>query len=295
MRFKAQLAGFDAREIEDVVEQAEQGACRLLGLVGMVGLARLQGALPQQLEHAQHGVHRGADFMAHVGQEVRFGAIGRFRFAGAHFERMARGAPFAQVGRHAQVTDQGTVFMLERGHRQQYRHACAVLAQEGPFVFVGQAPQRLGDEYIEARRERLAQFARKFRGPRRHLVRVMKNHRRDPSDDLVGGMAEQALRRRIEDGDPAADIAGDDCIGGVVEDRLLLGRQVADLRGALDHLAFQRAVQLENLRRAGLLRADVAHGFGRADHLAAGGADRRNRHGNVDQSAVLAAPPRLMA
>ncbi|MNF49039.1 hypothetical protein D3C84_303020 [compost metagenome] len=34
----------------------------------------------QQLQHAQHAIHRRAQFMAHHGQKVRLGVVGRFRF-----------------------------------------------------------------------------------------------------------------------------------------------------------------------------------------------------------------------
>ena len=59
-------------EIQYVVDDAEQGLCRRVNLVDVVVLARVQSAAQRQIGHAQNGVHRRADFVAHVGQETRF-------------------------------------------------------------------------------------------------------------------------------------------------------------------------------------------------------------------------------
>ncbi len=53
----------------------------------MRGLAELalvwrQLGVEQQLGHAEHAVHRRADLVAHVGEELRFGAVGSLRLAG---------------------------------------------------------------------------------------------------------------------------------------------------------------------------------------------------------------------
>ncbi len=45
---------------------------------GQFLLLWVEGGLQQQVGHAQHPDHRGADFMAHVGQELGFGLAGRF-------------------------------------------------------------------------------------------------------------------------------------------------------------------------------------------------------------------------
>ena len=76
--FEFEVAGFDLRHVEDVVEDLQQvlgGAMRLLdvvaGLLGQVVVERQQG-------HADHGIHRRADLVAHVGQKGRLGAGGGF-------------------------------------------------------------------------------------------------------------------------------------------------------------------------------------------------------------------------
>ncbi len=44
--------------------------------LGELALARRERGLEQQVAHADHAVHRGADLVAHVGQELRLRAIG---------------------------------------------------------------------------------------------------------------------------------------------------------------------------------------------------------------------------
>jgi hypothetical protein len=71
-----QLAGLDLGKVEDVVDDAEQvlgGAMDLLDVVALLGGGRDLG-LQREVRHADDGVHRRADFVAHVGQEVALGA-----------------------------------------------------------------------------------------------------------------------------------------------------------------------------------------------------------------------------
>ena len=71
-----QLAGLDLGEVKDVVEDAEQAFRRLLHRLQktalLVDFVRVQG----QVGHAEDGVHRRPDFMAHVGQKLAFGPVG---------------------------------------------------------------------------------------------------------------------------------------------------------------------------------------------------------------------------
>ncbi|EZP46142.1 hypothetical protein BW39_05793 [Delftia sp. RIT313] len=65
-------------EIEDVVDHGQKGAGRALHLLQVAALARCQRGLLHQARHADDGIHGCADFVAHDGQEIRFGAFGRF-------------------------------------------------------------------------------------------------------------------------------------------------------------------------------------------------------------------------
>jgi signal transduction histidine kinase len=44
--------------------------------LAVILLARVHLGLAQQLQHAQHRIHRRADLVAHIGHEVRLGAAG---------------------------------------------------------------------------------------------------------------------------------------------------------------------------------------------------------------------------
>ena len=71
-----ELAGLDLRKIQEVVDQPEQAAGRRPHRVERLPLARAQRSIEHQLSHAEDGVHRGPDVMAHVGEELVLGAIG---------------------------------------------------------------------------------------------------------------------------------------------------------------------------------------------------------------------------
>ena len=71
-----QPAGFDFREVQDVVDDAQQGAGRIDDGVHRLGLLRLKARMRQQLAHAQHAVHRRANLVTHGGQESTLGAVG---------------------------------------------------------------------------------------------------------------------------------------------------------------------------------------------------------------------------
>ena len=82
-RLQRQLAGLDLGEVKDVVEDAQQHGCRAVHLVEVVALLGVQGGAQGEVGHADDGVHRRADFVAHVGQEHRLGLRGRLSlFAG---------------------------------------------------------------------------------------------------------------------------------------------------------------------------------------------------------------------
>ena len=79
-RLDLQLARLDLREIEDVVDDGEQalaGAGDDFRLPLARAAARSLAASRSAID--QHAIHRRADFMAHRGEKIRFGAIGLFR------------------------------------------------------------------------------------------------------------------------------------------------------------------------------------------------------------------------
>ncbi|MNR28340.1 hypothetical protein D3C85_1456610 [compost metagenome] len=54
---------------------------RLLDLVDIVALARIQVGFQRQVAHADDHVHRRANLMAHVGQEVALVLVGDLKLA----------------------------------------------------------------------------------------------------------------------------------------------------------------------------------------------------------------------
>ena len=78
-----EFAGFDFGEVQDVVDDAQQVLAGGLDFAQVIELLRAEFGFEHQVGHAQHRVHGGADFVAHVGQKVGFGAVGGFgRFFG---------------------------------------------------------------------------------------------------------------------------------------------------------------------------------------------------------------------
>ncbi len=73
-RFELHLAGFDLREIQQVVDHRQQAVGRPVYDRGHAALLAVEVRLQQQFGHCRHAVHRRADLVAHHGQEVGFGA-----------------------------------------------------------------------------------------------------------------------------------------------------------------------------------------------------------------------------
>ncbi|MNF54923.1 hypothetical protein D3C84_363670 [compost metagenome] len=80
LRRQRQMPGFDPRDVQNVADQIQQllpGVGRHLD-GGAVGLPFI-GPFQRQFEHADQGVHRRANLMAHGGQERGLGPVGVVR------------------------------------------------------------------------------------------------------------------------------------------------------------------------------------------------------------------------
>ena len=71
-QFDFKLAGLDARQVKNVIDQVEQGLAALLDRFDIEALAFTFDDLFEQLGEAEDRIHRRADFVAHVGQERSF-------------------------------------------------------------------------------------------------------------------------------------------------------------------------------------------------------------------------------
>ncbi len=72
------LAGFDLGEIEDLVDQREKRATGAGHRAGHVALFAIEAGILEQVAHADDGVERRAQFMAHDRQEAALGQVGLF-------------------------------------------------------------------------------------------------------------------------------------------------------------------------------------------------------------------------
>ena len=89
-----ELARFDLGKIQHIVDHAQQLVAGNAHGVHIVALLGVQRRVGQQRGHADHAVERGADFMAHGGQERRLGTGGAQGF-------VARGVQLGSAARHA--------------------------------------------------------------------------------------------------------------------------------------------------------------------------------------------------
>ncbi len=122
-------ARFDACQVEDVVDLTEQRAAGRFNGRQQLALLLVQGGVPEHVAHADDRVDRGADLVAHIGQEPALGLIGL----------LGRQPGVAQFG-HVEQPDQrgGGSFVLDGhvgGHRPEGGHLGLIgLAQLHQFV-----------------------------------------------------------------------------------------------------------------------------------------------------------------
>ena len=76
--FDRQPSRFDLRIVEQVVENLQQRARRLVDHAQHFALVRIERRALQHFDEPEHAVHRRADFMAHHREEVVFRTRGRF-------------------------------------------------------------------------------------------------------------------------------------------------------------------------------------------------------------------------
>jgi len=76
LRHDLQPPLFDPRQVQNLVDQVQQGVGRPVQDLQPRLLLVLQRVARHDLRHADDAVQRGADFMAHIGQEAGFSGIG---------------------------------------------------------------------------------------------------------------------------------------------------------------------------------------------------------------------------
>jgi hypothetical protein len=73
--------------VEHVVDDPQQGLAGHFDLVDQIGLRGIERGVAQQVGDADHGVERGADLVAHVGEELGLGAHRAFGALGGGAQR----------------------------------------------------------------------------------------------------------------------------------------------------------------------------------------------------------------
>ncbi len=76
---EGELSGLDLGKVQDVVNDGQERLAAMADGLGVVELRGGQGRVEQEVGHPDDAVHRGADFVAHVGQELGFGPAAGFR------------------------------------------------------------------------------------------------------------------------------------------------------------------------------------------------------------------------
>ena len=120
-------AGVGLAQVQDVVDDGQQMAAGLVQLPHMGALPAIQGGLQQQVAEAVDGIERGADLMAHVGQEGRLGLGGTFRGLLGLGQGLVGGQQLAGALHHAGFQ----VFVAALQGLGQGRHAFQLAVEAG--------------------------------------------------------------------------------------------------------------------------------------------------------------------
>ena len=112
-----ELAGFHFREVQNVIDDGEQGGAAVADGFGVVALQGIKLRVEQEFGHAEHAVHRRADLVAHVGEELALCTVGRFC--------------------NLEIIDQLTARFIDALH-----HAIELSGQDRDFIATGQVQTR---------------------------------------------------------------------------------------------------------------------------------------------------------
>ena len=160
-----QLARFDARQVEHIVDQAQQQPGRRAQLRQQAALARVKRRAFEQGRHADDRVHRRADFVAHVRQELALGQVGRFGLV-LGFLQLAPEYLFAP--RQVALGLQAALALAFEQSQHRHQHAAQRGQQHGdeqaehrqlPTHVVAEAAEEIAADVEGRRADRLAGIA----------------------------------------------------------------------------------------------------------------------------------------
>ncbi|MNZ77828.1 hypothetical protein D3C78_963830 [compost metagenome] len=219
-----QLAGLDPRKVEDVVEQCHQLLAGALDLPQAIVLLGVQTGLQRQVGHADDRVHRGADFMAHVGEKVGLG-LGRFLGLDAGHLQFALG-----------LLSLGAV----ADHDAQRGGAASQCRQRGKTHLDRELSTPLVQPLLAHRRQAFAILQRPRAQFGVEVMAIARDQRGQlPADQFARRVAEQAFDLRVGQADGVLFVDDQDAVGSGLDDAakpghglldaLLLGGQLAGL------------------------------------------------------------------
>ncbi len=76
--FDIHAARFDLGEIQNIVDDGEQGIARVADRFSVIALFVVEFGIEQESAHADDGIHRGADLMTHGRKEGTLGFVSLF-------------------------------------------------------------------------------------------------------------------------------------------------------------------------------------------------------------------------
>ena len=110
-----EFAGFDLREVEDVVDDLQQRHRRVFGDLQVFALIRVDRQIKREIGHPDQAIHWRSDFVAHIGQEVALEPVGAFRGALGGHQLAGRPLDLGQIDDHTDQAGRSAVGALDRG------------------------------------------------------------------------------------------------------------------------------------------------------------------------------------
>ena len=178
-----ELAGLDLGKVENVVDQPQQSIGAVADGLGKLQLTLVKWCFQQQAAHADHAIHRRADLVRHIGQELALGDAGHLRL-GRQFPGLG--------GRHLELAidcpclQQQHVLLLFAGKQARLL---------GVDVGIG-AAQHDKDKPQQQRQQADRRATRqRQRAPERGILGRHIAHRQQITYRLAGGVIEGGYER----------------------------------------------------------------------------------------------------
>ena len=196
-------AGLDFREVENVVEQGQQGVAGVNDGAGiLLGFGQGVARHHLQLAHAENGIHRRAQFMRHGGKKTALGEVcGLGRFLGIAQGRFML-LRLRDVDEAADVVAHRAAAVENGANRQALPVEAAVVAAADPVAtpFALQ-PHRAPDLALRC-----------------IVIATVGELARRSSDCLALGVAGDLGERRIDAHDAPLGVGNEDGVEGFFED-----------------------------------------------------------------------------